>query len=268
MPTEAQNVTLTIAVAFLIGFLLYASFRSVKEKSALPLLYFVAGFCTILLEPLVTHMGHAVHPEIGQLTLFKSADRAIPWHIATIYSFYFGAVYLFVLPHLLKPGVTSSFVWKTYFCICAFAYLIEIVPMHYGLWIYYDNQALWLWKGGMPLFWTFVNSASILFPMALMKLMQSSITGVKQLLVIPLSVMGANMAHFGAGVLFYNATNSGASDLIVELSGLGSVALAFLLVHICILIIARQNEVRVGSAALSKAREGRVSGGVAGSASL
>ena len=265
MPAATQQVTLWIAIVALTCFVLYAAWKSAQQKSALPLLYFIAGFCTILLEPLVTHMGHAVHPEIGQISLFKTADRAIPWHIALIYSFYFGAVYLFLMPRLIKPDVSSGFIWKAYFTICALAYVIEIVPVHLGLWVYYDKQALWLWKGGMPLFWTFVNAACIFFPMALMKLMYASLTGIKQLLVIPLSVMGANMAHFGAGVPFYNATNSDASSALVELSGLTSVALALLIVHICVCIIVRPMEVRIGAAAAAPAPRPRSDLGATGS---
>ena len=251
MPADAQHVVLWIAGIVLAGFFAVALWQAMKQKSALPVLFLVAGFCTILLEPLVTHMGHAVHPEIGQINLFKTADRAIPWHIAMIYSFYFGGVYMFLLPKLLSEQVTRAFVWKAYFAICVLAYLIEIVPVQIGLWVYYDHQALWIWRGGMPLFWTFVNAACIFFPMALMKLLSPSLTGVGQLLVIPLSMMGANMAHFGAGAPYYNAVNSAASPMLIELSGVASVALAFLVVHICAVMIARP-QVSLASARATK----------------
>ena len=237
MPAQAQQIALNAAIVILAGFALYGAWRCVKEKTALPLLYLVAGFCTILLEPLCTHMGHAIHPPVGQINLFSVADRAIPWHIALIYSFYFGAVYMFLMPVFTSGRVTSGFVWKAYFTICALAYAIEIVPVHVGLWVYYDKQALWLWKGGMPLFWTFVNAACIFFPMALMKVLWPMLKGAGQLLVIPLSVLGAIMAHFGAGSPFYAATNSAASDLLVNLAGLASVGLALLLMQVCVKLI-------------------------------
>lgn len=240
MPADVQHVVLWIAIVALSGFVALALWQSLKQKSALPLLYLVAGFCTILLEPLVTHMGHAVHPEIGQIMLFKTADRGIPWHIALIYTFYFGGVYMFLMPKLLKPDVSSGFVWKSYFIICVMAYAIEVIPVQMGLWVYYDHQALWLWKGGMPLFWTFVNASCIFLPMGLMVLLRSAIKGVGQLLVIPLSVMGANMAHFGAGVTYYNAVNSSASTGLIELSGVASVAMALLIVHICAVLITQR----------------------------
>jgi hypothetical protein len=233
MPAATQHAVLWIAALVLAGFVLIAAWKCLQQKTALPLLYLVAGFCTILMEPLVTHMGHALHPFVGQIMLFKTADREIPWHAALIYSFYFGGVYLFLMPKLLHPNVTSRFVWKSYFVICILAYLLEVVPVQLGLWVYYDRQALWFWRGGMPLWWVFVNAACIFWPMALMKIMRPCLVGAGQLLVIPLSVMGANMAHFGAGVTFYNAANSAASDWLVELSGVASVGLALLIVYIC-----------------------------------
>jgi len=237
MPATVQEVALWMAAAALAGFMIYAIRQALQQRSALPVLYLVAGFCTVLLEPLVTHMGHAIHPEIGQIVLFKVADRAIPLHIALIYSFYFGGVYMVLLPRIFRNEMTRAAVWKSYLAVCVLAYLIELAPVQFGLWVYYDTQALWIWKGGMPLFWTFVNAGCIFFPMALMKLMQP-LTGLKQILVVPLSLIGAAMGHFGAGVPFYNATNSNAGPFLVELSGLASVALALLLVHVSAGILA------------------------------
>lgn len=233
MPAAAQEIVLGIAIVALSGFFILSLIQARKTRSLLPPLFLVAGFVTILLETLVTHMGHAVHPEIGQISIFKAADRAIPWHIVLIYSFYFGAVYMFMFERIRTGTFTREFVWKSYFFTCALAYCIEIVPVHIGLWVYYDHQALWLWKGGMPLFWTFVNAGCIYMALTLIKLFYPILTGWKQLLVIPLSAMGAQMGHFGAGFPYYNAVNSAAPVWLIELSGLASVALALLIAFMC-----------------------------------
>lgn len=121
MPAAAQEIVLWIAIVALGLFLLLGAWQSVKHRTALPLLFFVAGFCTILLETLVTHVGHAIHPEVGQIMLFKTLDWAIPWHIALIYSFYFGGVYLFMFSRIREGTFTRDFVWKSYFFTCALA---------------------------------------------------------------------------------------------------------------------------------------------------
>ncbi len=237
MPAGPQAIMTWVSAIALTIFALVALRQCLRDRSMLPLLYLVAGFCTILLEPLVTHLGHAVHPEVGQWTLFKTADRAIPWHIALTYSFYFGGVFMVVMPRLFAGTVGAGFVWKSYFFTCALAYAIEIVPVHVGLWVYYDTQPLWLWKGSMPLWWTFVNASCIYFPMAMMLLFQPALRGAGQLLVVPLSIMGANMAHFGAGVFVYNAMNSSAERWVIELAGLASVGAALLIVYACTRIV-------------------------------
>lgn len=238
MPAAAQEIVLGIAIVALGGFFILSLIQALRTKSFLPPLFLVAGFVTILLETLVTHMGHAVHPEIGQISIFKAADRAIPWHIVLIYSFYFGAVYMFMFERIRNGTFTSAFVWKSYFFTCALAYCIEIVPVHIGLWVYYDHQALWLWKGGMPLFWTFVNAGCIYMALTLIKLFYPILKGWKALLVIPLSAMGAQMGHFGAGFPYYNAVNSAAPIWLIELSGLASVGLALLIAFMCSRLLA------------------------------
>jgi hypothetical protein len=255
MPAAAQEIVLWIAIVALGIFSVIAVLQSIKHRTALPVLFLVAGFVTILLETLVTHMGHAIHPEIGQINLFKAADRAIPWHIALIYSFYFGGVYMFMFSRIREGTFTREFVWKSFLFTCCLAYAIEIVPVHIGLWVYYDPQALWLWKGGMPLFWTFVNAGCIYMGLTLIKLFYPILKGWKQLLVIPLSAMGAQMGHFGAGFPFYNAANSAASPMIVELSGLASVGLALLIMVFCSRMLAANTaSIFAPSAATARSR--------------
>lgn len=258
MPAAAQEIVLWIAIVALAGFFIVSLVQASRTKSLLPPLFLVAGFVTILLETLVTHMGHAVHPEIGQITIFKAADRAIPWHIVLIYSFYFGAVYMFMFERIRNATFTRAFVWKSYFFTCALAYCIEIVPVQIGLWVYYDHQALWLWKGGMPLFWTFVNAGCIYMALTLIKLFYPIMKGWKTLLVIPLSAMGAQMGHFGAGFPYYNAVNSAAPVWLIELSGLVSVSLALLIAFLCSRLLATDTSAilaRSPAAAMQSARE-------------
>jgi hypothetical protein len=233
MPATAQTATLWIAVTVLALCGLIAIWQSVKKRSMLPVLYLVGGFVAILLEPLVTHFGHAIHPPVGQISLFTTADRAIPWHIALIYAFYFGGVFMFMNDRIRRGAFTQAYVWKSYFFVCGLAYLIEIVPVHIGLWVYYPPQALWVWKGGMPLFWTFVNAACIFMPLTLIKLAYPLLHGARQILVVPLIAMGAQMGHFGCGFVLYNVANSAAPAWLVEVAGLLSVAMAFGLVFLC-----------------------------------
>ncbi|HKY90766.1 MAG TPA: hypothetical protein VJM11_06985 [Nevskiaceae bacterium] len=260
MPAGPQEIVLGIAAVALAGFVLLALAMCVKHRTALPLLFLVAGFCTVLLEPMVTHVGHAIHPEIGQIQLFKTHDRAIPWHIATIYAFYFGGVFMFMFSRIREGRFTRDFVWKSYFFTCALAYLIEIVPVHVGLWVYYEPQALWVWKGGMPLFWTFVNAGCIYMALTLIKLFYPVLRGWKEILVVPIAGMGAIMGHFGAGYLYYNAANSAAPQWLVEAAGLGSVGLALTITWFCSRLLAANTAAIFSVEAAAPARAGAPAG--------
>lgn len=239
MPVAAQDIALWLSAAILAVFVVIAVRMSAKQKTLLPPLFLIAGYCTVVLEPIVCHLGHAFHPQIGQFTLFKTNNVAVPVYIAIIYSFYFGGVYMALFSRIVNDSFTSAYVWKAYLIICAMAYLIEVVPVSVGLWIYYDPQTLWLWKGGAPLFWAFANPACIVVPLALIKFLYPILKGWKQLLVLVLSPMGAVMGHLGVGFPFYSIANSSASanPLLVQLSGLLSLGLALLVVYICIKIM-------------------------------
>jgi len=234
LPAGPHEVILWITLAVLAACLLIALKVSLREKTALPVLFLLAGFCTIPLESLVCHLGHAWHPVIGQNTLYTSYGVSVPVYIALIYSFYFGGAYLAMYSRLQgKQPFTAAWVWKAYFVTCALAYLIEVVPLQLGMWIYYDKQALWLWHGGMPLFWTFVNAACIFGGLTLIRFFMPVLRGWKQILVVLLSPVGVIMVHLGTGFPFYMATNSDASQSMVELGGAVSVALALLMVAAC-----------------------------------
>ena len=238
MPATVQSVLLSVSMVTLIIFFIVALIQCRRHKTFLPVLFLIGGFFTIPMEPLVDLLGHAVHPEIGQISLFKVGNRAIPWHGAVMYAFYFGGVYMFMLPRIMANHFTVAYVWKAYLTTTVLAYLFEIVPVQWGLWVYYDQQALWFWKGGMPLFWPFVNSIAIFVPLTLIKLCYPILKGWRQGLVVLLSPVGALAGHFGAGFPFYNAANSAASRLVIELSGVLSIGLCFLIIYICARLLA------------------------------
>lgn len=72
MPAAAQDIALWLCVTILAVFVVIAVRMSAKHKTLLPVLFLIAGFCTIVLEPIACHLGHAFHPEIGRFTLFKN----------------------------------------------------------------------------------------------------------------------------------------------------------------------------------------------------
>lgn len=243
MPAQAQSIMLGLVVAALIVTVLVGMRLALTHRSWLPICMIVGGFLCAFMEPLITNLGHVIHPEIGQLVAFKTADRAIPLHIVLIYPVYFCAAFFPMYSRITGQGFTRAYVWRAYLITCALAYLLEIVPVSIGLWVYYDQQALWVWESGMPLFWTFVNACCVLVPVTLLKVFGPVLHGPRVLLAIPLIPAGGFMGHFGAGFLYYNIVNSPAAPWLVNLAGLASVLIAFLLVWLCSLMLERDTRV-------------------------
>lgn len=239
MPAAAQDMMLWSGAILAVICFAIALRMSVKYKTLLPVLFPIAGFCTVVMEPLADVMVHCYHPPVGQITLYMTSNVALPVHTGLIYISYFGAVYLALFSRIVNDSFTSAYLWKAYFVICVLAYLFEIYPVSVGLWLYYEPQALWPGKVSLPLWCVFVNATCVFTSLALIKFLYPLLKGWKQLLVIALSPLGAVMGHLGPDFPISSIYNSSASanPLLVQLSGLLSVALALLLAYICIKIM-------------------------------
>jgi hypothetical protein len=206
-----------------------------RERRPFPLLLPVAGMCTVVLEATVCHLGHCWHPVVGQWTLYTSNGVSVPVYLAFSYCFYFSGLFLVAYPLISKGRLTGRHLWRLYGGGCVMASVVEIYVMRTNLWIYYGPQALWLWKGTLPLWWVFTNVACILLALTLVAVFYPVLTGWKQLLVLPLSPLGAYMGHLAVGAPYYLliGSNAGADQTLVELSGIASLALALLVVAGC-----------------------------------
>jgi len=233
MPQTAQIVFLALTSVTTLICLIYGAVLSKRNRTALPVLFVVGGFCTILLEPIGDVLGHAVHPQIGQIPFFEALDRRVPLHIAFLYSIGFGIPLLALFPRMNTVRLTSGFVWKSFFWLIVGLYAVEIIPIHFGLWGYFGKQALWIWKGGMPLAWIFINTTVNIVPAALIYLLLPHLNGLRQFLVIPIILIGATGAWTGTGAPFLVAINSDAAQWIVESAGILSVLLVLATVGAC-----------------------------------
>ena len=247
MPAAAQETMTWIAIA-MVSILVVSAVRMASQyKSALPLLLLAAAGLNIINEPLVCYLGHALHPEIGQNTAFKAFDRAIPWHLVLIYGAGTGSLYLSMYKYITTNSFTRVFLWKTWLAVCVIGYLFEIIPVQAGLWIYYDNQAWYFWKGGMPALWPFLNATCMILPLTLIKYFYPILKGYKQLLVLALSPTGAIMGSIASGWPFFAATNADVSQLTVELAGTVTFVLSLIIVWACINVLVSDSKTAVRS---------------------
>jgi hypothetical protein len=238
MPAQLQSIFLWATVAAVAVVLAFAANMAVKRRSAVPVLLVLGGFTSIIMESVVTFLGHAIHPAQGQIMLFEAASRAIPWHIALGYCAGFGIFYLTLYPNFVAGKLGSKQIWKTCLITAALYFIGEAYPVSQGLWIYYDYQPMHIWHGTAPLTWNFLNaccmmvSATVIFvALPYLKSLPS------QLMILLLAPVGAYMGHMGAGFPMYNAMNSTLPTWAIELSGALSIFLALVIIWLCSVVL-------------------------------
>lgn len=237
IPATLQSAFLWITIALAVAVAGYALFISFRQRSAVPILMVVGGLAAILMEPIVTFLGHAVHPKAGQIMMFETVQRAIPWHIGLGYMAGFGIFYLTLLAKHRAGTLAASTIWKTVLVTAVCYFLGEAIPVSNGLWVYYDYQPLWLWKGTAPLTWNILNATCMLTSTTLMLIALPHLKGLAQLLLVPLAAAGAHMGHLGAGYPMFNAMNSTLPHWAIELAGLASVGMAMVIIWLCTLVL-------------------------------
>ena len=238
IPEPLQTIVLSLAAIGAATILVFGVIMAFKRRSAVPVLMVLGGFTSIMMETVVTYLGHAIHPVSGQIMLFEMAGRAIPWHIALGYMAGFGLFYLCLYPAFVEGRLQSQQIWMTCLITAACYFVGEAYPVSHGLWIYYDYQPMWLWHGTAPLTWNFLNaccmmvSATVIFvALPYLKTLPS------QLLILLLAPAGAYMGHMGAGFPMYNAMNSTLPHWVIEVSGALSIFLALVIIWLCSVVL-------------------------------
>lgn len=244
MPEPLQTIFFWLTGAMAAGVFLYSIYMARKIGSAMPVLLVISAGFAIVLEPVVGFLGHVIHPAQGSIEMFSTVNRTIPWHMGFAYIAAFGVVYLFIYSRALSGSLSRNYVWST-FAVSVIAYIVvEIYPVQVGLWVYYEHQPLWLWKGMAPLTWSFLNSACEIAGITLVYLMLPKLVGWRQLIVLVLGPMGAFAAHLGSGWPMYSVMNSSAANSawLLEASGVLSIILAIITVWICATILTRSHK--------------------------
>ena len=204
----------------------------------------LSALMSIPMESVVAFLGHIVHPIEGQISLFSAVTRAIPWHMALGYMGGFGVYYLWMYAKITNGTLTTVVFWRGIIVAIVMYWCGEIVPVHAGLWVYYDHQPLWIWHGSSPLTWSFLNTTCMVTGLTLMFLARPYLRGVAQILLVPFGVIGVIMGHVGAGLPMYTAMNTDWPDWVIELSGLLAVAFALLLSWLCGLLLLQPHQFR------------------------
>jgi hypothetical protein len=226
MPATAQLWTTTLYGIGALIFILLALYLAWRERSALPVLMILGAALTIYLEPVVDVLGNAVHPQIGQFNLLTTNGHPVPWAVLIGYLWYFAAPPLLAYRVLQQQIMTRRLIWGAFASVVTGAALVEQIPLHFGVWVYYGEQLPKI--GYMPIWWIFANTAAVLVPFILLYKLFPTLAGLRQLLVIPLMPCGAFMGHAAAGWPMYNLLGTDTATLPAAALYLGSLATALL----------------------------------------
>ncbi|MDR6575879.1 hypothetical protein [Pseudomonas extremaustralis] len=220
MPATAQLWTTIIYGVGAVIFVLVALRLAIQERSIFPLLLLVGAALTIYLEPVVDLLGNALHPQIGQFNLLTTNGHPVPWAVLIGYLWYFAAAPLLCYDILKQRTLTRRFVWWIFVSVALGAALVEQIPLHFGVWVYYGEQLPKI--GYMPIWWIFANTTAVLVPFIIVYKLYPTLVGWRQLLVLGLMPTGAFMGHAAAGWPMYNLLGTDTSQLSTLTFYLGS----------------------------------------------
>ncbi|SEE41347.1 hypothetical protein [Pseudomonas migulae] len=231
MPATAQLWTTILYGVGALLFVLLALRLAFRERSLLPLLLLAGAALTLYLEPVVDLLGNALHPQIGQFNLITTNGHPVPWAVLIGYLWYFAGAPLLCYSMLKQRNLTQRFVWGIFGSVVLSAALVEQIPLHFGVWLYYGEQLPKI--GYMPIWWMFANTSAVLVPFILIYKLYPRLQGWRQLLVVGLMPSGAFMGHAAAGWPMYNLLGTDTSQLpalALYLCSAATVALAVLTV--------------------------------------
>lgn len=230
MPSPAGEYLLAIFGGGAAMFVLYCAFLSYRKRTPLPLLFAVAGGCSIMLEPIADALGNVQHPPVGQINAFVTMGQPIPWAIALGYIWYFGLGSILLWRFAEQRTMTP----RRWYFAAGLAFLavtiVEQIPIAIGLWKYYGHQPLV--AGVMPIDMAIANMVSVILPMMVLYAIWPILHGWRQLLVLPLvpiCVVGGHTAAAAPAYMLINA-NPNVPSLFVHLAGVVTCAFSLLIV--------------------------------------
>jgi hypothetical protein len=228
--------------------LAYAIHVARRTRSPLPVLFWIGGLCTVVLEPVADVMGNVIHSPDGAWVVFSVEDHPIPWHVLLCYPWYFGGLPIVIFDRMRARDVDRKFWWDHYLLVGMLVPLVEVVPAHYNIWVYYGHQPLKI--GATPIGIAASNICAVMLPTLLIYMLLPVLKGWRQLLVVPLMPAVAMGAHAGSGVFNYVVLGQdtvATPGWIIQASALAAIGLSVLLVYLMLELVYGFEPVRARS---------------------
>lgn len=238
MPYTGQIVMIAITGSMSAAILAYAVHVTRRTRSPLPILFWIGGLCTVFLEPVADVMGNVIHSPDGAWVAFSVEDHPIPWHVLLCYPWYFGGLPILIFDRMRARDVDRRFWWDHYLLVGMLVPIVEVVPAHYDIWVYYGHQP---WKlGATPVGIAASNICAVMLSALLIYMLLPKLRGWRQLIVIPLMPAVAMAGHAGSGVVNYVVLGQdtvATSGWIIQLSALAAIGMSVMLVWVMLELV-------------------------------
>lgn len=203
MPAGPQQIMLGFCILASVAISLLAIYRSVRTRTAVPVLMVIGGMIAVLYEPVADLIGNCIHPPVGQINLFTTNGHPIPWHVMLVYPVYLCVLPLLLWQRVLDGTLERALLWRVAAGTLAFAAVFEQWMLYTGVWNYYGEHSLRI--GLMPVWITFVNVPAMMVPTLLVYRLLPRLAGWKQLLVVPMMPLALTATHGGTSIFMTNA---------------------------------------------------------------
>ncbi|MFY1621478.1 hypothetical protein [Micromonospora sp. WMMD736] len=237
MPSPAGEILLAIFGGGAAIFVAYCAWLALRKRSALPLLFALAGLFSIMLEPIADTLGNVQHRPVGQISAFVVDGQPIPWAIVLGYIWYFGLALVLMWRKAEERTMTPKLWARSAVFAFAAVLLVEQIPIALDLWEYYGHQPLVL--GFMPIDMAIANMVSVMLPAIVIYKIWPMLHGWKQLLVLPLvpiCVVGGHTAAAAPAYMLINA-NPDAPMWLVHFAGVVTTVFAVLIVWFAVRLL-------------------------------
>ena len=156
-----------------VAFLIYGLYG--KERRWIIPAMLLGGAATSVVEPLLDVLSGCLHPIVNQHhTVFTLMGRHIPLWVVETYGLYYGGFGSLNLLAMIK-GISRRAVWIWFLAPFIGDIIIEVVQLHFNLYLYYGNQALEV--AGFPLYQPAGNSTGELLGVLMLFLLRPYLSG-------------------------------------------------------------------------------------------
>jgi hypothetical protein len=170
--------------------------------------------------------------------VFSVDGHPIPWHVLLCYPWYFGGLPIYVFERMQSRSIGRRLWWDHYILVGILVPLVEVVPAHYRVWIYYGAQPFKI--GATPDGIAAANICAVVLPALVIYMLLPRLTGWRQLIVLPLVPAVAMAAHAGASVILYVTLGQDTEHIpkvLIQGAGFAAIGMSVMLVWLMLEIV-------------------------------